>query len=260
MDGVFNGWGVSWTRINVANSDSAEWDPGIVVDKNNRIHLHYHEYKKGNYMFSTMEYKYTDNLGASWSPIQTLSVPGIRSQLSVFSYNHSSNVHCICWKDERDWIYFNDIAPDVMCSFSTDSGNTWVGQELVNDLDTIPTSFKSVEVGSNSALYVTFEYEDPITNRTSIWFTRRTPVLSVNMENMATNFSWNAFPNPAKNKIFIRTDLKNYTLDMYDVSGKVVYHSYEGNTIDITNIPSGVYVLKISSDNFFKVQKIMIQK
>lgn len=252
--------GASWTRINVANSDSAEWDPGIVVDKNNRIHLHYHEYKKGNYLFTTMEYKYTDNLGASWSPIQTLSVPGIRSQLSVFAYDYSTNVQCICWKDERDWINSNDARADVMCSFSTNNGNTWIGQEFVNDLDTIETIFKSTEVGSNGVLYVTFEYTNPITNIRSLWFTKRVSVLSLGSENTIPNFSWNIFPNPSTNTLSIQTDLTNYTLDLYDITGKLVLHSDRGKEIDVKNIPSGMYVLKISSDNVFKTQKIIIQK
>lgn len=251
--------GNSWTRKNVANSDSAEWDPGIVVDRNNRIHLHYHEYKKGNLVFSTMEYKYTDDLGASWSPVQTLSIPNIRSQLSVFAYDYATNLQCICWKDERDWINNKNTRADIMCSFSTDSGNTWVGQEFINDLDTLETIFKSTEVGSNGALYATYEYTDPATNLRNIWFTKRASALSID-GSKENNFSWNIFPNPSTNTISIQTELINYAIDLYDITGKLVFHSDKGDTVDIRNIPSGMYLLKISSGSSFKTRKIIIQK
>ncbi len=165
--------GNSWNRIPVGNTDSMEWDPGVVVDKNNRIHLHYHEYKKGNFLMSSIEYTYSDDAGLTWSPIITLSPRGIRSQLSVFAYNPEADVQAICWKDERDFVNAKDTRADVMCTFTTDGGQTWQEPEFVTDLDTIPVGYKSVEVGNNGNIYVTFEFRDSISGRKSIWFSER---------------------------------------------------------------------------------------
>lgn len=251
--------GLSWSRSNVANSDSTEWDPGIVVDKNNRIHLHYHEYKKGNLLMSTMEHKYTDNLGTTWSPVATLSPPGIRSQLSVFAYDHSTNTQCICWKDERDFINSQKTRADVMCSFSTNDGVSWIGQEFVNDLDTIPTGFKSVEVGNNNTLYVTFEYADN-TGRKSIWFSKRTGTDVSYREQ--TNFIHNTtiYPNPTNRSISIRSSVKVKKWRVIGLRGDLLLSGTETENISLGELPSGVYFLMIDTFEGQQHEKLIIQK
>lgn len=249
--------GVNWSRLNVANSDSAEWDPGIVVDKNNRIHLHYHEYKKGNLLMSSVEYKYTDNLGQNWSNIQTLSVPNMRSQLSIFSYDYSTDVQCICWKDERDFENALKTHADVMCSFSLDRGSTWQGQEFVNDLDTISTGFKSVEVGSNGVLYVTFEYTNPSDNLKNIYFTKRVS-LTTSLENYTVSSDWIVYPNPASHEINILTPKKNWNIQIYDPMGVLIYEAQNVKKVDVSKFSAGIYLLKFKHNNYTDLKKIII--
>lgn len=251
--------GNTWNRVLVGNSDSSEWDPGIVVDKNNRIHLHYHEYKKGNLLMATMEYLYTDNLGVTWSPIQTLSPIGIRSQLSVFAYDYASNIQCICWKDERDFVNTLNAKADVMCSFSTDGGNTWLGQEFVNDLDTVSTGFKSVEVGNNNTIYLTYEFAD-ITGRKSIWFTKRQNTTSILEQNPVTPLYWELFPNPASTHLKLITTLDNFSTHIYDSRGALVYTASNEKNLDISTLNNGMYLVLIYSDKIYSSKKIIIQK
>lgn len=252
--------GVSWARMNVANSDSAEWDPGIVVDKNNRIHLHYHEYKKNNPLMSSIEYKYTDNLGTTWSPVQTLSLPNIRSQLTVFAYDASKNIQCICWKDERDFINPTQTRADVMCSFSTDSGQTWQGQEFVNDLDTLETIFKSVEVGSNGVLYVTFEYTDPSTGLRNIWFSKRDTVTTTKVHAIPSRNFWNLYPNPTTHMIFIDTKLPSFSLNIFNMMGVMVRSFQNNKSIDLSDLQPGAYLISFTSGDFYDSKTLIISR
>lgn len=251
--------GNSWNRVLVGSSDSSEWDPGIVVDKNNRIHLHYHEYKKGNMLMASMEYLYTDNLGSSWSPVATLSPSGIRSQLSVFAYDYTSDIQCICWKDERDFVTTLNPKADVMCSYSTDGGNTWFGQEFVNDLDTVSTGFKSVEVGNNNTIYLTYEFADS-TGRKSIWFSKRQNTISILEQNPNTSIYWKLFPNPASTHLEIITTLDNFNTRIYDLKGTLIHSASNEKNLDISNLNNGIYFVVIYSDYIYSSKKIIIQR
>lgn len=251
--------GINWDRIIIGNTDSTEWDPGIIVDKNNRIHLHNHEYKKGNLQMTSMEYFYSDNLGVSWSPIQTLSPAGIRSQLSVFAYDYSTNTQCICWKDERDYINSVDSKADIMCSYSTDGGETWFGQEFVTDLDTIPTGFKSIEVGNNNMLYLTFEYPDS-TGRKNIHFSKRANTISLIDIKNDNEVKWELFPNPVSNDLFIITPLTDFTIKFFDSKGNLLSTTINGSYIDISSLQNGIYIAVVNYKTGFSAKKIIVQK
>lgn len=242
--------GDSWERVLVAASDSMEWDPGVVVDKYNRIHLHYHEYKRGSYLMASMEYLYSDDAGATWSPIQTLSPKGIRSQLSVFAYDYSTDVQCVCWKDERDF-FINppNSRADVMCSYTPESGRTWYGQEFVTDLDTTPVGYKSVEVGNNYTLYVTFEYADPTTGLKSIWFSKRPNAVASVLSHRSKHCDPRVFPNPTSG--FVSFQLPDpsgvYYLTVYSIYGKKVYQDVvtSSTVYDLTALPAGIYYYEL---------------
>jgi len=57
------------------------------------------------------------------------------------------------------------------------------------------------------------------------------------------------------------TDLQNYTLQIFDAFGKEIYQQNEmrTNTIDISHLKNGLYLLKISKDNQQKTIKIIKQ-
>ncbi|MBJ2173631.1 T9SS type A sorting domain-containing protein [Aureibaculum sp. A20] len=68
------------------------------------------------------------------------------------------------------------------------------------------------------------------------------------------------FPNPTKNHINIK--LNDYIIDevtLYDMSGKKLKNFSGTNKIDISNISSGIYVLKIKSGNLIFESKIIKQ-
>lgn len=73
------------------------------------------------------------------------------------------------------------------------------------------------------------------------------------------------YPNPAKGKIYLRTDqsLYKHQYRIYDALGKLVYSGEivtTDNTVDITHIPSGMYFMKIYSreKNLLSTLKVQI--
>lgn len=256
--------GLQWNRVLAGSTIDAEWDPGIVVDKNGRIHLHYHEYTSGNMTMSTMEYAHTDNLGNSWTPSSPntllLSPEGIRSQLSIFSYDYNTNVHCICWKDERDFVNVsNNTRADIMCSFSIDGGSTWQGQEFICDLDTISVLFKSVDVGSNNTIYVTYEYPDS-NGKSTLYFTKRQIISGVtDFRSMGDEI--HIYPNPASGILKVESKIPLTQIDLIDVSGRIMKSIpllgvETESRMELMDVPDGVYYLKCNAEDKIFIHRI----
>jgi len=56
------------------------------------------------------------------------------------------------------------------------------------------------------------------------------------------------YPNPANDVLFINTDLSIETLSVLDVSGRLITTQNEVNQLDISDLPTGVYFAKITSN------------
>ena len=58
------------------------------------------------------------------------------------------------------------------------------------------------------------------------------------------------YPNPAKNRITIKSQESNYTLKVYDLNGRLIRSSKESKsaTIDLSDFAKGLYVFKIISN------------
>ena len=70
------------------------------------------------------------------------------------------------------------------------------------------------------------------------------------------------FPNPVSNgKIYI-VSAKNLskTIEVFDVLGKKkLSTSVSGNTLDISKLSSGVYIIKIAEDNYVETRKLVVR-
>jgi hypothetical protein len=96
---------------------------------------------------------------------------------------------------------------------------------------------------------------------------------SVDSEDFKTNFStgaqvwtgikevsekFNIYPNPVNDVLTIDGDYTSATI--YDVFGKVILTINNQNTIDVTDLSSGVYFININTNNATTVKKITIAK
>lgn len=70
------------------------------------------------------------------------------------------------------------------------------------------------------------------------------------------------FPNPAKNTVFANVNTQNTQLSIYDITGKSVLNkslNLGENSIDISHMPSGVYLVRFTADGFNQTKKLIIQ-
>ena len=72
------------------------------------------------------------------------------------------------------------------------------------------------------------------------------------------------YPNPVEGgsvRLLSDTDLCGSRLELYDQSGKLVLNGFvtEGNFVSVKDISSGLYILKISTQNDIKITKLLIK-
>ena len=69
------------------------------------------------------------------------------------------------------------------------------------------------------------------------------------------------YPNPTNSFVNIKGNLINVNnVSVYSISGKKLLElKNEFNKVDISNLQSGIYFLKIASDNNFKTFKVVIE-
>jgi CubicO group peptidase (beta-lactamase class C family) len=79
------------------------------------------------------------------------------------------------------------------------------------------------------------------------------------IENKAHYSSLAIFPNPANNNIFILSELTNkpFTVQILNANGAIILNGYNQNTIDVSNLPNGLYFIQIQVKNEKLTQKFI---
>ena len=77
-------------------------------------------------------------------------------------------------------------------------------------------------------------------------------------------FEEQIYPNPANDKITITTPKSFTQIAIYDLNGKLVtqdsFNSTRAKDIDLTNLPSGTYLISISYEDATVSTKTFIKK
>lgn len=81
-------------------------------------------------------------------------------------------------------------------------------------------------------------------------------LLGVETVTNATNLS--VSPNPARDIVTITTNETLQSVEMYDVNGRIVKTS-KSNQINVSDLSSGIYMMKISSDKGTTTKKIVVE-
>jgi Leucine-rich repeat (LRR) protein len=69
----------------------------------------------------------------------------------------------------------------------------------------------------------------------------------------------NIYPNPTTNLIKIKSNAIINKIELYDLMGKEVLSTKQTNQIDVSHLPSGIYLLKASIKNKNQIVKIIIE-
>jgi hypothetical protein len=102
---------------------------------------------------------------------------------------------------------------------------------------------------SNQSIYIAFVHSD-ITNVFAIKIDD-IQVVDFNFnKTIETNSTFEIYPNPADNFLYI-SELNNFDCEIYDLNGKlIIKNRSNGNSIDISELNSGMFYLKVISNNF----------
>jgi hypothetical protein len=77
------------------------------------------------------------------------------------------------------------------------------------------------------------------------------------------SYNWNIYPNPAEHHVFVNTDLEGVSeIELLDLQGKQVFAptSFIKTTqLNIENIPSGMYLIRLKNQNTERTERISIQ-
>jgi len=85
------------------------------------------------------------------------------------------------------------------------------------------------------------------------------PSLSVTGQN---ELSFDVYPNPAKNRIYVASNLQESQIQVYDITGKLVLKTqmqFGKNAIDISAMAPGVYLARILAEGKSQTKKLIIQ-
>lgn len=68
----------------------------------------------------------------------------------------------------------------------------------------------------------------------------------------------NIYPNPASDYVFVNQEFE--MIELYDITGKIVLKEFNNNKINVSDLNTGLYILKINFEGKTLEQKLQIQK
>ncbi|MEP0861996.1 MAG: exo-alpha-sialidase [Ignavibacterium sp.] len=280
--------GATWSSspIAVLTSNDSEWDPDLIIDPFNRLHLFYTVYPSSNPFNGARNYhKYSDDAGATWhfpnNPSNGMISDNYRSQLLEGTrYDIVNNVLYTTWKDERDFDFSTgEVHGDIMLNYSTDRGLTWSQPEFVTDLYDTTVAFKAGALLPTGEFCINYEilYPEDINLPTaflSVYVKVRNPIVTEVSDKTGSvdNFTLlQNFPNPfnSQTKVIWQVPEASWqSIKVYDLLGKVVaslvdeYKEAGRKEIifDAADLTSGIYFLKLVAGEYTFTKKMILNK
>lgn len=279
--------GLSWTSpVPTITTPDSDWDPDLIIDNFNRIHLFYTKYPLSNPFWGARNYYlYSDNLGISWNlpnqPSNGMISDNYRSQLiEGTKYDEKRNILYVTWKDERDFNTANgNVEGDIMLAYSTDRGMNWMAPEFITDRNDSTIGFKAGAILAGGEYAVNYEVlsQDDIQNvNTSlrVYFRKRTPILTsygYEISQIKDFILYQNYPNPFNSSTSISYSLpfrSKVKLSVYDIMGNEIStlvneeqnSGYYQVAFNESTLYSGVYFYKLQSNNYTEIKKMILIK
>lgn len=148
----------------------------------------------------------------------------------------------VCSAGDQKWQRPGNDVPlniDVLNGLPAGNYSLEVFYEITGDLGDGSCSLTEFDNNGGNNYVSTFNYN---------------PTLSINgVQNPAINI----YPNPFKNSIRIQNLTQTAQVKVYDLTGKLVYQNSTAEYVDLSNLVSGIYMIKIATDNATKTFKII---
>ncbi len=247
--------GLNWSDpVTINSSEDYQGDPDLVIDPKGRFHLFYHQAPVGDaYWGMRVVYGYSDDLGQTWSPASDFyNNPVSRAQRSYLvegsRYDIINNTLWTFWKEED---LFGLKGGDMMAAYSLDRGQTWSTPEYISDHDSVSIGFKTAALLPNGGVCV--NYESPNysgSGETRIVYRERQMLPLGTARYRGENNTVIIYPNPIHDVIHItppgHQSIKS--IEIVDLSGKVLRTKFNSNSISIGHFKNGIYLVKITTD------------
>ncbi len=157
-----------------------------------------------------------------------------------------------------EWLEMDDaLNYQVMVSLDEDFGMT-----VVDEMTTLPFYELNVLLQKNSTYFwkvVTFNECGQ-----SVSSTRKFTTTTATSIDVIDSISMDIFPNPASSKLHIEID-ENLVIDdlsLFTVTGQKLTENLQNTfqqTIDVSNFPSGTYLLRVTSNGAVYTERVIIQ-
>ena len=148
----------------------------------------------------------------------------------------------------EDEILYAKVMPSF---FVEDSSLTW--KSIDNNIASISKEglLTAVAIGETKIIVTT--------NSGEFTDTCNVTVSGANAINNFRTDNITVYPNPANNYLKIKGIETDFKIEIIGVDGKVYLNSYNKKSIDISDLKSGIYILKIYSDNNIIIHKFIKQ-
>jgi len=117
-------------------------------------------------------------------------------------------------------------------------------------------NYKIVYLGVGIEMLSSATTKSQIIKQSHDWFYG----LFTNTEDFKNEALINVYPNPSSDNIYIDTKSENFEVELFNLSGCLIYKTNSQKVIDISNIPNGLYMLTVKDGNDKHRQKISVVK
>ncbi|MDA9907210.1 M14 family zinc carboxypeptidase [Flavobacteriaceae bacterium] len=217
----------------------------------------------------------TDSPTSDYQNNQNKSIR-LSENINLINANGANVTFFAKWEIENDWDY-------VQFEVSTDNGNSWIpqcglytnegssndGQPTGEPLyDGVQSDWIQEEIDLNDfigeEIKIRFQFEsDGAVGADGFYFDD----LTINvlddgsLNNPTVNLvPFNIYPNPVNDELFIDTPLLDYELSVFNIHGQLLVSNANysaSQTLNFSDFPSGIYLLKIISQTKVTVFKII---
>jgi type IX secretion system substrate protein len=245
--------GLSWSGdMRLTNNPVESFSPSAWMS-GSEVHVVWYDTRDGN---AEIYYKRSPDGGVSWGTDTRLTTNAAGSFHPSVTAS-GSNVH-LAWYDERDGnreVYYKS-SPDAGISWGTDA-------RLTNNIS--ESSHPSIAV-SGQVVHVL--WQDVRDGNWEIYYKRNPSGNPVGIEENESNTMQqiSIYPNPNNGTFYFSTNtiIRPATIKaaLYDPSGKIIFEKElnVNDRIKISNADDGIYFLRIASENYAVLKKILIVK
>ena len=165
-------------------------------------------------------------------------------------FKSGNKLHMIMGTEDAGFITYNDIEGNLYSGFnklSDFTGNIRQGRKVTSSLwDIDGDGYYEMAVGNERGGLVFYNT------------TFKADVVSSTDGSVTKDFTFNVFPNPASEFIFISSEMENADIGLYNISGIRVADLFINKPNNIAGFPAGLYFIKVNGPKGIMISKLIV--